>query len=403
MSQLRTSSRELLSKLGGPVPGDVRRATLEVSADGRVELVTVTLQPDGSLLVAATDGTSDGPHVRAALRLLAGLAPEPSEDPRESLPPPGPSEPARHPLGDALDELLLAVARHGVDAATNAASVTEALERLVEIVGKSPPAGIARFIGRFRLALGRRDVAAVARLLDGAARFAAQLREGSTDTEARRARGTWLGRPNDPETPRETVYDRTLVEVGREWVAGLSRASLQRRYLVCTVTGEVFREERNRVELGSVGSCPRLVLAGLVEIELGGNPRAMRLLQYAVSPRISSETWERLGELAVPSVEELRPRYRAAMKASPALAEPFALIATKAIDPGSLVLDDGCGGKLPLRGGPSGVDVRVRSMVESGALRWVAGRIDDLDGMLVMEPFALALDGDHGVRFERLR
>lgn len=403
MIQLRTSARELVAKLGGPVGGDIRRATLEVTVEGRVELVTVTVQPDGALLVAATDGSSDGPHVRAALRLLAGLAPESSDDPRESLLPPPPVEAARHPIGDALDELLLAVARHGVDSATNAASVNEAVDRLVEVAGKSPPFGLARFVGRLRLSLQRRDAALVARLLDGAARVAVLVREGSTDAESRRVRAAWLGRPNDPETPRETLHDRSLVEVGREWIAGLSRASLQRRYLVCTTTGEVFREERPRTESGSVGSCPRLITVGLAEIELGGAPRLLRLLQYAVTPRIGAEVWARLGELAVPSVDELRPRFRAATKASPALAEPFVVLAARAFDASTRCVEDPTGGVLPLRGGPAGVEARVVAATEAGALRWVAGRVDDSESTLVMEPFAIATEVDGKIVFDRLR
>jgi hypothetical protein len=406
MNQLRTSARELVAKLGGPVGGEIRRATLEVTVDGRVELVTVTVQPDGALLVAATDGSSEGPHVRAALRLLAGLAPELSDEPREpreSLLPPSPVESSRHPLGDALDELLLAVARHGVDSATNAASVDEAIDRLVEVAGKAPPFGLARFVGRLRLALQRRDAALIARLLDGAARVAGMMREGSTDAESRRVRALWLGRPNDPETPRDVVYDRSFVEVGREWIAGLSRASLQRRYLVCTTTGEVFREERLRTESGSVGSCPRLVTAGLAEIELGGAPRLIRFLQYAVTPRIGADAWARIGELVVPSVDELRPRFRAAIKASPALAEPFVVVAARGLDVASRVVDDGAGGKLPLRGGPAGIDARVVAALETGTLRWVAGRVDDAEGVLVMEPFAVAIEVEGKTVFERLR
>jgi hypothetical protein len=408
MNQLRTSARELVAKLGGAgsgSAGDIRRATLEVTVDGRVELVTVTVQPDGALLVAATDGTSDGAHVRAALRLLAGLAPDNDEprEPRESLLPPAAVETTRHPLGDALDELLLAIARHGVDSATHAASVNEAIERLIEVAGKAPPFGLARFVGRLRLALQRRDAALIARMLDGAARVAGMMRESSADPESRRVRAVWLGRPNDPDTPRDVVYDRSFVEVGREWIAGLSRASLQRRYLVCTTTGEVFREERLRSESGSVGSCPRLVTAGLAEIELGGAPRLLRLLQYAVTPRIGADVWARVGELAVPSVDELRPRFRAAIKASPALAEPFVVVAAREMDTASRVVDDGAGGKLPLRGGPAGIDARVVAAVESGTLRWVAGRVDDVEGVLVMEPFAVAVEVEGKLVFERLR
>lgn len=403
MSQLRAQARELLATLGGGGAGEVRRVSLEVFAEGRVELVTVSVQLDGRLLVAATDGASDGAHVRVALRMLAGLASDVGEDSREPLvPSPSPAESAtRHPLGEALDELLLAVARHGVDAATHAASLDEAMDRLVELAGRSPPLGLARFAGRLRGALQRRDAPLVARLLDGAARVASLLRDGPADAHARRMLGLWLGRPDDSDTPRETIYDRTLVEVGREWLAGLTRASIQRRYLVCTSSGEVFREERARADAGSVGSCPRSISAGLAEVELVGAPRSIRLLQYAVTPRVSADAWARVGELAVPSVDELRPRFRVATKASPALAEPFAVVAAKALHGRSL--EDPAGGRIPLRGGPAGVEARVAAATAVGSLRWVAGRIDDVDGVLALEPFALATEVDGKMVFERLR
>jgi hypothetical protein len=129
----------------------------------------------------------------------------------------------------------------------------------------------------------------------------------------------------------------------------------------------------------------------------------IRFLQYAVTPRIGADAWARIGELVVPSVDELRPRFRAAIKASPALAEPFVVVAARGLDVASRVVDDGAGGKLPLRGGPAGIDARVVAALETGTLRWVAGRVDDAEGVLVMEPFAVAIEVEGKTVFERLR
>lgn len=398
---LQRASRELLQRLEPNGRGEVRRATFEVVVDGRTELVTATLQPDGALLVAATDGDTAGPHVQAALRLLAGLAadaPEEAQSPRDSIPPAG--EPQRSPIGDALDELLLAITRHGVDGAASAASVDEAIDRLVGLAGKPAPRGLERFVGRLRTAVSRRDAASIARVLDGASRFAAMLREPTLDAEGRRCRAAWLGRPGERESV-ETAYDRVLVEVGREWFAGLTRGSLQRRYLVCTTTGEVFREERARGSSASVGSCPRLVVAGLAELTPGPLPRVIQLLQYAVTPSVPQQAWEKLRDLAVPSIEELRPRYRAAVKAFPALAEPFTLVAARGFEGGRFV--DGAGDVLPVRSAVGGVEARIATVAARGALLWVAGRLDDDEGVLVIDPVSIGTELDGVLRCERLR
>src|SRR5690606_17546726 len=68
---LREAARQALESLGdGGGEGEVARVTLDVLIDGRAELVTVALR-DGKL---AWTTSGEGPHVRAALRWLAGRA-----------------------------------------------------------------------------------------------------------------------------------------------------------------------------------------------------------------------------------------------------------------------------------------------------------------------------------------
>ncbi|MEM9072466.1 MAG: hypothetical protein AAGE52_28425, partial [Myxococcota bacterium] len=121
------AARERLESLDGASPGEVRRVTFEVEAEGRTELVTVTLQEDASLLVSATDGNASGAHVRAALSLLAGTyVSDAANQPAPNPAPTGSS--AESELASAVDDLLLAVVRRGVADAYGTASVDEAIE-----------------------------------------------------------------------------------------------------------------------------------------------------------------------------------------------------------------------------------------------------------------------------------
>ncbi|HJL26031.1 MAG TPA: hypothetical protein RMG95_20165 [Polyangiaceae bacterium LLY-WYZ-15_(1-7)] len=383
--------------------GEVRRVSLEVTAAGRTELVTVTLKEGGALLVAATDGRQDGPHVRAALALLAGAYEAPTEQDEPGEEPSAKAPRAEHAeIADALDELLVAVVRMGVAEAYGAASVDEAIERLLGCVSPPVPVGIARFVGRLRTALADQDTPAVAQVLDGAARVVAELRGGEGGQEGARRLQAWLGRPGDLEGERETVFDRTLVEVAREWIAGTSRGSIQRRYMLCTTTGALYREDRGRTEPGSVGPCPRQVIAGLAEVEAGPVPRRLRLMQYAVSPRVTDALWDRTTQVAAPRYESLRPEFRSSLKAFPALAEPFAVVGVDELDVDRRLVMDGEGDALALSLEPA-VAGRLGALAqECDGVRWIAGRLWDEDGVLAIEPFSVLFATGSGSLFERL-
>lgn len=405
MTHLASAARELLESLDTEGSGEVRRVTLEVTAEGRAELVTVTLQPDGSLLVASTDGKQSGPHIRAALELLSGAYSPPTVQARPSIPPQAASTTsARTELANATEDLLVAIVRHGVDEAYGTASVNSAIDGVLAALAKPTPMGIARFIGRIYTELASHDVHAVARVLDGATRFVAHLRaEEPLPEDDRKRIAAWIGRDDDFDPARETLHEKTLVEIGREWMAGTERGSIQRRYLMLTSTGEIFCEERHRTQSCSVGPCPRVVTVGLAEIKPGPVPRRIRPLQYAVSVAGEAEDWERVAHNAVRSVEDLAPRYRADVKAYPALAEPVAVVSVDEVHVARSRILTPAGDVLPLRLAP-GVGERIDAIKADHPIVWMAGRLrDDAEGRIALDPFSAGLEVDEGIGFERLR
>jgi len=110
--------------------GSVRRLTVDIEVDGRVEMVTLSLR-DEELQCVSSDGRMDGPHVLAALRFIAGAERrDESSPPRPVVSVLGRSSELGAPndLAEALDDLLTAVTRVGVDKAQYAPSVDAALE-----------------------------------------------------------------------------------------------------------------------------------------------------------------------------------------------------------------------------------------------------------------------------------
>ncbi len=428
MSGLHDAARTRLQELGGLESGaELTRATLEIEADGRIELVTVTMRPDGTLLVSATDGRDDGPHVRAALSLLSGTVLRTSDRPgtetaRESLMP-APTSPSGSvsPVADALEELMLATVRHGARKALGAPAVKLAIQQLETVLGKPQPRGVTRFIGRLYTVLAAQDPDGLARVLDGATRVVSALRRsGELPSEEKRRIEAWLGH----ERGRTTLNDQEFIEIGREWVAGFNRGALQRRYLVCLHTGTMYREERLRSEQGSVGPCPRKIVAGLAEHHPWSSPSEMKLLQYAVTPTVDEADWERLVSMAVADFDQLAPAYRAALKGDPALAEPVALVTVHDIDVDRMLVYDAHDAVLPLRDDPTraprregdaetaddkwadhtGRLERIRQVaLESDGVRCIAGRLSDAGSVLWLEPFAVIATKDGETRFERLR
>ncbi|MEM1416344.1 MAG: hypothetical protein AAGH15_15655, partial [Myxococcota bacterium] len=367
----RSAAAVRLQTLAGEAshPGDgaVLRVSVEVEVEGRSELVVLGLDAEGELRAIASDGQSEGPHVRAALAWLADASPETGAlvPRRVSMPPPAAAG-GRLELADALDELLTTAVRLGALRAPDAVGLSEASERLLAAAPSPTPWRLARALGRLRSAAVREDLGAWARVLEGLGRLATQLRDGGP---------TWV-----TATSTETLTDRQLLELGREHVAGLSRGSLERRYLVCVRSGEVFEEHLSP-----------------------GPAHGLRLLQYTVRAEVPPTVHARLAEHAAPRAAPLLEMARAAWRDAPARAEPFAILAVEGVRrpttraPRGLLL--AADGALPIAG-RDGVDGRL---AELEGVRWVAGRLVSRDGELAMRPLMAGLDNEGRRALARLR
>jgi hypothetical protein len=404
-TRLRDAAIRHLRSRGGTDKGEgaVQRLSLDIEVSGRVETVILSLR-DQDLQCVSSDGLSDGHHVIAALHFVAGLESHgdaPNAGPMLS---PAVADEPRPPteLADALDDLLTAITRVGTGGAQYAPSVDAALERFIEAAPSPTPSGLGRFVGRLRRELGSENARGIARMLDGAARLVEALRSDSPSEECKRRIDAWLGAGSRANPEIEVLYDRTMVEVGREWLPGAERASIERRYLVDVHTGAIYREDRPRNAVASLGPCPRELRVGLAEVEAGAAPRRIRVLQYEVEPQVLQETWERLKQTASPSFAEVTDGYRRSLGAEPALSEPFALIKPyrietngvfKAFDPEGhqLVLD-----RTERRGAVLAFYDLLAQGIEPA---WLAGRLTDTGGTVCLSPFAI---GTRDGRYLRL-
>jgi len=372
----------------------VRRLTMDIEVEGRVELVTLLLR-DGELQCVSSDGQNDGPYVRAALQFVAGT------ESREDSSPPGPMdavagqslEPgAPNELAEALDDLLTAMTRVGLEKAQYAPSVDAALERVIAVAPQPTPPGLGRFIGRLHQEIRSGEIRRVARILDGASQLAEALRAEAPTTESEQRLGAWLGaRPGS--TPKvDLLYDRTMIEIGREWLSGTERASVERRYLVDSRSGSIYREDRPRHATASLGPCPRQLRVGLAEVEAGPSPQRIRVLQYEVQPDVARESWERIHQVASRSFAEVTEGYRRAVQTYPSLSEPFVLVAPYRIErDGVFKAFDPEGHQLVLnRSERRGAVLAIYDLLAEGVeLSWLAGRLTDTGATVCLTPFAL--------------
>ncbi|MDH5491922.1 MAG: hypothetical protein OEY14_08205 [Myxococcales bacterium] len=402
--ELRAAARRALESMPQAGSGQVRRIVVEVQAEGRSELVTLSLR-DGELLCTASDGSADGPHVVTALRLLA-LEREPelsASGPVAELAPPPLADASVHPLADALDGLVTAIVRIGAGEAFGAPAVEDAFARIVA-GSRTPSRSLSRWIGRVRAALSDAAIDRLARLLVGASRLAEALRSPSPSHDEARRIAAWLG--GSGSSPVGVLSECILIEVGREWVGGVDRSALERRYLIDPGSGEIYREERARgTRPGSLGPCPRQISVGLAEVIDGPSPREIRLLQYAVTTAIPSQQWEAVAGSASRSFSALAASFRASLVEFPALAEPFCVAAPASWErPGGLVPVDIEGDALPIATADEpGFTAALEALTASAEPRWVAGRLIDHAGGLMLRPFSLGLSGPDGPIFYRLR
>ena len=427
MEAFRRAADQTLSELGdeaeqvaalAATDGQLERLSLDVVLDQSRELVSLSVS-EGKLRYSCSCGQFRCAHVKFALRFCAhaderraGAAEvtRRSSTRMERVVPEllRPVDPKTggvlrtQPLAEALDDVVTAVVRAGV-ASERVASVHETLSRVEHEAGLPLPMGVRRWLGCMREALELNDVAHAAQALSSAAALAADLRSEAPNAAARERITSWLGGVIAENVER--VSDRQLIEVARECVNGTERMQIERRYLIDVHSGVAFREECLRREApASVGSCPRLIGVALAETELGCAPRRMRLLQYTTTPKIDRASWDLLAAWGQRDSEALAASYRSAQSQFGALSEPFALTAPRAIDHGAqlaLVLDRGPVLPLATEDEPGALR-RMEDLAEASTLAWVAGRLFDRAGQLLLKPLAAGfVDGDR-IRHERL-
>jgi hypothetical protein len=380
-------------------------------SSSRLERVVV----DRQSVLDARGSTGANPNAASGLLPLDSLAARVSVpiDVRPIEPKPVPLRASPQSLAEALEDAITALVRAGL-VAEPSASVTEMLSRVAREAGTPLPLGAARWIGRVRDAIDQRDVSLIAHALAGASTVAADLREPHPNREAQERLTTWLGDTQRFELMR--VSDRLLLEVAREWLNGVERQQIERRYLVDLNSGESYREDRpRRAHLASVGGCPRLIGVGFAEVEQGATPRRMHLLQYTTTPSIDRASWDLLAAWAQRDSEALAAAYRESLQRYGALSEPFALVMPESLEltPLPAILLDR-GPPLPIGSDDeSGLLGRFVELCQGTAtesdqperplrIAWVAGRLFDRDGLLMLKPLALGILTSAGLRHERL-
>lgn len=414
MKLLRTAAGLMLEEFepaSEAQPLQIERMTCEVRGAEGTELVSLRIE-EGRLLCVCTCGEQACMHVAAALRLMAadGSASSPHEvgtgrHPRTDHPAADPRNTqapgASLQLADALADVVTAVVRAGV-CSDRVASVIENLSRVERALPAPLPLGMLRWLGRMREAIAAQDTVLAAQALGAAAAISDDLRSSQPQGEAQARLCSWLGTTEDSLA---RLSDRSLVEIAREWLHGTARNQIERRYLLDLDSGECFREECVRGErAASVGPCPRLIGVSLAEIEPSCAPRRLRLLQYTTTPDLERTHWDNLAAWGQRDSEALLTSYRASVAKFGALAEPFALTAPRAVRREarpSLLFDRGA--PLPLFADDDpGLLKHCERLTRSAALVWVAGRLLEHAGQLMLRPLALGLQDGSGLRYERL-
>lgn len=391
---------DLLARFSARAERGLRRVSCEVAG----ELVTFTLR-DGRIQALCTCAGSECEHKLIALEFLRERVDAGSVPPaklRSSSRPPSLNYSDAQAMAEAFEELCLATARAGANM-QDSPSIRAALDQLIASATQPASLSLSRFIGRFHSALAMGEVGTVARLLAGAEAWAQEIKRGERTRESAARTRVWLGIP-DGEAPA-SLTDLTLVELGREWLSGLTRSSIERRYLVDLASGTLYTEERRRGEQEiSVGPCPRVVHVAFAELETALSPARSRLLQYSVTHEPNDWQWQRLAELAEPDVSTLLTRYAESARACPSLSEPAVLFAPSELLPGPTgALRDASGTRLELRDDADApLADTVRALATEGELVWVLGRLRGLLRGIVLRPTSILLRINGRLRLRRI-
>jgi len=396
--------QRLVARLAARSASSVSRLSCEIGG----EQITLFVR-DHVLRALCTCGAERCEHFATAVRWLEveNTAHEPVaiHDPRvrSSLRPAPPTGADYGALADAFDALLLAVVRSGVSA-SGSPSVRDATDRLTATAPSPMPLGLSRWLGRLHEALQRADVGKTARVLEGARIFSDDLRATNLTSQQVARRNAWLSPMPVGQRSVQPLESATLLEVAREWLSGVGRGAIERRYLLNLEQGEIVREERARAESEiSVGPCPRVLQVAFGEVESFGAPRRVRLLQYTVSVRPSAQQWAQTEPFAKRLVRHVAEAYETAVSACPALVEPFMLVVPRKVEVANKpTWLDAEGQRMPLaEDGAHPIAELLHQASERGRIVWIAGRLVGLAQGLVLKPVSLLLaraDGPHLVR-----
>ncbi|MFM2417178.1 MAG: hypothetical protein RL385_1901, partial [Pseudomonadota bacterium] len=207
------------------------------------------------------------------------------------------------------------------------------------------------------------------------------------------------------DAPTEPFTDAVLVEVAREWLHGITRYALERRYLVELATGALLCEERPRGTADiSVGPCPRVVHVAYGEVESAMRPRRLRLLQYSIEIEPSPSQWQQLAGLGVGRFADLLVRFGRELAEAPALAEPFALVSPAGLeDERGGALRDADGDRLELSDDAGGIVLpTLHRLAQGGDLVWIAGRLRGTSRGMTLRPTSLLVQTGQGYSLRRV-
>ena len=393
------------------VLGEVDRLTIDVVQGLEREMVSLRLV-GGELTWSCSCGQRDCAHAATALALLATPAarstvgsqpPALGEGAKGSLLSLPPVASELSAFAEALEDVVTAVVRTGVGTAA-APSVAESIERLVAASPSPLPVGTNRWIGRLQLALSEKNADFAARLLDGATRIVDDLKSGVVEDKGRMRIVSWVGALADYKSAVYAISDRTMLELGRERLDGVSRAVVERRHVLDLGSGQIYVEEGATGKSGmSLGTCPRLIHVGLAEVERGASPQRIRFLQYASSPLVHHSHFQEATNWATRAFATLLDTYKDALSDFPGVAEPVALIGIEhlARSGEALFADDGRH-KLPLFGGQSGNLDALEQHIADDPIEFLYGRLVDRGEALHLRPIACAVNRE-GHRIEHLR
>ena len=262
--------------------------------------------------------------------------------------------------------------------------------------------GIARWIGLLKNALTAVDVDRVAWLLDGVGRLAESLGADSGDPISRRRRIAWLGSTGSGERRRN---QRSIPRRGGERDRVRPRAPEHRAALpscalrVGRSSGRSVSARDPASRSDRVRACYRLASRTSTR---ECRPGAFDYFSTPCPVSQAAISGSRFGDVASRSFRAIADSYREARLRFGGIAEPFCLVAPAELD------DDGDSvamvdrDKLPLplaqSADPSMVEA-LRAFLHERRPLWIAGRLVDAAGTLMMVPASVAagFDGNPSV------